>query len=241
MTHPLLRQVRSIGQQARLWMVGSVFAWTVGMIVTSVLLVGVLDYVFVVRDIGVRLLGTATVLVSASLAVWRFMNVAYQERYDDVTLARRIETHLSTPDDQLSSAIAFLQQAEDDRAAGSAELRRVVIAEMTGRCADVGLPRLVDRRPMVRAVAYLCVVVILIGCLWWLDGRALARAIQRMVTPWSAVTWNRLELVDVSTRIAAGEDFLVQVGDLDGRLPTKVQVEFWFEGDATGQMRQESM
>ena len=94
---------------------------------------------------------------------------------------------------------------------------------------------------MVRAVAYLCVVVILIGCLWWLDGRALARAIQRMVTPWSAVTWNRLELVDVSTRIAAGEDFLVQVGDLDGRLPTKVQVEFWFEGDATGQMRQESM
>ena len=241
MTHPLLRQVRSIGQQARLWMVGSVFAWTVGMIVTSVLLVGVLDYVFVVRDIGVRLLGTVAVLVSASLAVWRFMKVACQERYDDVTLARRIETHLSAPDEQLSSAIAFLQQAEDDRAAGSVELRRVVIAEMTSCCADVGLPRLVDRRPMVGAAVYLCVVVILIGCFWWLDGSALARAVQRMVIPWSAVTWNRLELVDVPMRIAAGEDFLVQVGDLDGRLPTKIQVEFWLEGDVVGQIRQASI
>ena len=241
MTHPLQRQVRSIGQQARVWLLAGAVASTVGMVVTSIFLVGLLDYLFVVRDVGIRIMGTAAILVAVGLALWRFVWPALRAPHDDVTVARHIESLLPRPQDQLSSAIDFLQQEENDPTAGSVQLRRAVIADMSSRCGQIELPQLADRGPAFRALAFLGLVSVPIAVACFVDGRSVVRALQRFAVPWSAVGWNELEPIDVPRKIAAGETFLLQVRDRQERLPQNVQVQYWFDGDELDEVLQEAM
>ena len=241
MTHPLQRQVRCIGQQARVWLFAGALTSTVGIVVTSIFLVGLLDYLFVVRDIGIRIMGTASTLVAAGLALWRFLWPALHTPLDDVTVARNIESLLPRPQDQLSSAIDFLQQQENDPTAGSIQLRRAVIADMNSRCGQIELPKLADRRPAFRALAFLGIVSVPIAVACFVDGRSVVRSLRRFAVPWSAVGWNDLEPIDVPRQIAAGENFMLQVRDREERLPQNVQVQYWFDGDDLDEVLQEAM
>ena len=239
MTHPLQRQVRLIGQQARTWMLWGAMGSSVGIVLFCLFIIGILDYVFVVRDVGIRSMASATIVAAAGLGWWRFVLPALKTQHDDVTVARRIEILLPEIRNQLSSAVSFLEQEEEDATVGSLQLRRAVISDMTNRCDQMELPELADRKPALRAALAIGVLAVLISVACLADGRSVARGLRRIAVPWSAVGWNELEVVNAPQQIAEGDSFLLRVRDRQGRLPATLYVDYWFDGDEPDEMRHE--
>lgn len=220
---------------------GSVSVAVVG---GAAFLLGLTDYLFRFHDPGIRFLSSLGFLVLLVWGLYRFLLPVLRFRLSNGYIAQRIEQRYPNLENRLSSAIYFLAQSEHETTAGSAELRRAVVAQTTseserldfGACVDAGRPR---RAAMIAAA----VCVLVIGACS-LDFASTTLAARRLAMPWRQQPWPRrhvLQFVTPATRLAAGSDFEAAVVDQNGSLPDTVEFQIWWDDSPANEIQTKAM
>ncbi|HWC90365.1 MAG TPA: hypothetical protein VG433_11935 [Pirellulales bacterium] len=235
MSHELEQQLARIRRRVRTLLLVYGAAWVAGGVVLGLTVFALADYFIRFEDRGIRMICSLMVLNLTGWVVLRYLWPALRARYSDVQLALRVERRFPQLADRLASTIQFLRQSEDDPLAGSAALRREVIAETTGALEPLDWSDVIDPRPIRRAL--------LVSGAICLSGLALlaaapqysAIALARLVNPLGNTAWpqtNHLAFTQSVTRIALGSRFEVELVDVShAALPREVRMHYRFEGE----------
>src|SRR4051794_10379991 len=227
--HPLAQKIASI-ERRLIWQRRAVAICRVlATALLAALLLGLGDYATRSPDRGLRIMATAALLLATGCAAYRWWYVPLIQRLDSLTVARRLEARFPQLQDSLASAIEFLRQSEEDEAAGSAQLRRLVIANAANSIECLPLELVIDRRPIRKASIWLGAAVLLTGLCVSFNFGAAQTALARLIAPFGNAQWPRqhqLQFLDVPTQIAAGQEFEVQLIDTAGELPEDVRIEY---------------
>jgi hypothetical protein len=244
MRNPVREKVRAVQRRAwRLRAVQGGGCWLI-VAVSAVLLAGLADYGLRLEDAGVRVFNSAVVAAVWGWCFWRFVIPLYVRRLSELEVAQRIEQRFPQWRDRLSSAVAFLNQTEQQSLAGSAELRRAVVAAAAadlegwevGDCLDARRPR-----QIAIGAAVLCLLALGVALADW---PSTALALRRLAIPWNVEPWprrNQLQFVRAPERLAVGGNFEAELIDRRDRLPQSVQFQTWFEGDDAAQIQTKDM
>ncbi|MDP6719819.1 MAG: hypothetical protein QGF59_14250, partial [Pirellulaceae bacterium] len=107
--------------------------WLATVVIIATLLLALLDYglyvAFRVDDLGLRVVFSILALAALVTGMVVYLRPAIRHRWTDVDVAQRIEQCFPELNDRLSSSIGFLDQEVDEPTAGSASLRRAVVAD----------------------------------------------------------------------------------------------------------------
>jgi hypothetical protein len=227
--HPLSQKIATLEHRLKLRRLAIAGCWTTATIITAALALGLADYILRYRDPGLRIMETATFALAGMWAVYRWWYKPGRQRLDSLTVARRIESHFPQLNDSLASATEFLRQSEDDPTAGSAQLRRLVVAEAQTTVEGLPLDEIIDRRPLRRAAMWFTIASLaLLFCLLW-NAPAVGTALARLAAPMGSTQWprqNHLAFRDPPTRLAAGQTFEAELIDTAGELPDDVRIEY---------------
>jgi hypothetical protein len=208
--------------------------WTLAASLAVLLVLGLADYFIRYQDPGLRVIASAILLGVVGYAIYVFLVRPLAHTMRDVEIARRIERLHPNLNERLSSAIDFLKGREADRAAGSPQLRRAVVAQATSEMEAISLDNVVDPRPGRRALLGAGAVGLVCAILAVADPASARIALARLAAPWGAMQWpqqNELQFIDPPTRLAVGQPFEVELEDRQGRLPDEVRIHYRFEVD----------
>ncbi len=232
MDHPLQQKLTAL--RSRLWRV--VLMHAVARIVAAVVgvavVLGMVDYLVRLQDAGLRILGSLVlVAVFGWTCYWHLLRrLALKLR--DVDLARRVQARFPQLGDRLASAVEFLGQSDDDPTAGSAALRRSVIARSAAEAEPIDFRGALDLRSTLRVVlgsASICLVAAILVALSPASARI---AVARLVNPLGGTAWpqqTHLALRERVERVAQGQAFEVEVTDARGaELPDDVTIHYRF-------------
>ncbi|MEN6449904.1 MAG: hypothetical protein ABFC96_05370 [Thermoguttaceae bacterium] len=230
MLHPLQQKIVTLRRRVRRTAVvyGASLAAAAG--IAAIVAIGLVDSLLRFEDRGLRVIASLGALSLLGWACYRFLLPALSARFTDAELARHIERSFPGLQNRLQSAIEFLGQSEEDPAAGSPALRRVVIAQAAAESQGIEFDDVVDHRPARRAVALLAAVCLLaVGLI--VAGPSSARiAMARLISPLGRTGWPRLNNLQVRRapeRLARGQAFQVEVVDQDrARLPADVRIYY---------------
>ena len=232
MSHQLQEHVAIIRRRVR----GALLLYSVG-VVTFVLLISVgllgsLDAVLRIQEAGWHYVSFAlTVFVVGATVFWVIVPVL-RLRLDDVDIARRIERIYPHLKDRLSSSVAFLRQSDAEPTAGSAELRRTMIASTLSDYPQVDPDDIVDLGPVYRLGLLIVFLALVCLGLFSLQPVSARLALSHLLMPWREEAWPRrhdLALVGAKVRAARGTDVEFVVVDRNGDLPAAVQLLIWAE------------
>jgi hypothetical protein len=233
--HPLRDQIARLRRQTRRLLLayglGSLFA----LVLAAVLALGLADYLLRFEDRGVRIIATLALVAVTLLAVYRFVVPILSLRLSDVAIARRVERRFPELQDRLSSAINFLEQPEEERLAGSAELRRAVVAQTTADVENLPWSEAIDTRPAFRVGMAALVATLVAAAIVAIHPSAAWVAVARLAMPFSEIDWphqNQLAFKNPITRVAIGQDFEVELVDLNGVPPEDAQIVFRYGSGA---------
>lgn len=230
----LQQRVRTVARRARGLVRLYAVSWFLATVILALVVLGLIDYLVRFEDVGVRLICFALVWGVVAWGAYRYLLTAWRYRISELQAAQRIERCYPGLGDLLSSAVAFSSQLATDEKSGSLELRRTVIAQAEVATEPLDFATCLDRRQSLRALVLALLAVAIVLTLGWANGPAAALAAKRLFVPWSAEHWPRrhvLEFVAPPTRLAAGQDFEVELVDANGQLPDQVQIHYWFDGD----------
>jgi hypothetical protein len=227
--HPLTQKISSIRWRLNWRRRAAAACAIVAAAIATAFVLAATDYVVRFVDPGLRIMATLVFVAAVVFAVYRWWYLPSRRQLDSLTVARRIEQRFPQLRDSLASAVEFLEQSEEDRSAGSAQLRRLVVSEAQVAVEALPLDDVIDRRPLRRAVGSLVAGVALLGvCAAW-DASSVATALARLAAPLGSTEWPRqhyLAFRDVPTRLAAGQTFEVELVDTAGQLPDDVRIEY---------------
>lgn len=204
------------------------------MCVALVIVASLVDYIVRASDRGLRIMLSAALGLAISAVVLRLGKWWRHERRTDQSAAHALQAAFPVLGDRVASALEFLGQEEDDPTAGSAVLRRAVVADATATLDELPTEQVADRHGVPQAVtaALLAIAVVLAMCM--LLPKATRTALVRLVAPWSDVEWprrNDLEFIDTPDLVARGSAFEASLVDANGELPTEVAIEYRYEVD----------
>jgi hypothetical protein len=232
MPHVLEQKIAAVRRRVRRLLLLKAFGWLAAIVLASGMTLGLADYLFRFEDRGLRLISSLALTAVSGWAVLRFFWPVLRSRFSDVELALRLEQRLQIPHDRLASALRFLGQPEDDVFAGSAALRRTVIAEATAEVERLNLDDAIEPRAARPALGAALAAILVLSTLAVFDPSAAGTALIRLVAPWGSRQWpkqNHLVFVDPVRRLAAGQTFEVQVKDAqDQPLPDEVFIQYRF-------------
>jgi hypothetical protein len=243
-THPLKDLLGEVRLWARVVLVVHAVAWVFAIVLAAGLLLCLLDMALRTDDPLVRLLCCGLWWVGLVAAVYRFLYPAIAVRLSDVQLAQRVQQHWPELGDELTSAVEFIEQAEDDVLAGSPDLRRTVIADAAARVDPCRPLDIVDfRRPLVGLLlgAGLAGLVITAFCI---APASASLATKRLLLPLGADSWprtHRLAFIETPRQLASGDDFQVELIDENGELPDLVEILFRPIDDEGGETERQPM
>lgn len=229
MSHPLLERVRAVGRSGRRLLFLYAVSCGIAIVLAASLGLGLVDYLVRFSDAGVRWLCFASIVAVFVLAARFFVLPAIRFRRSEVQIARHIERRFPALGDQLSSTIAFLAQSEADVTAGSATLRRLVIADTTAEVEQLNLSEAISRRVPLRAFALAFVACAVTAGVFVLDPVSSSLAARRLLAPWNDEAWprrNELRFVDPPAKLALGHDFSAELIDEKQRLTGEVIFEY---------------
>jgi hypothetical protein len=232
MPHVLEQKISAVRRRVRRSLVvdgaGRLIAW----VIAGAIVLGTLDYLVRFEDRGIRVLASLALVCVVVWAARRYLWPALHVRLSDVELAQRLEGRLPILKDRLASALRFLREREDDALAGSAALRRTVIAEATAELDRLNLDDVVQPHLARRSLSLAAVAVGVLAALALFDARATGIALVRLAAPWGGAQWpkqNHLQFVNPVRRLAAGQTFEVELADAQGaKLPEKVVIQYRF-------------
>jgi hypothetical protein len=238
--HPLAQQLSALRRRLVMRQRATAACWTAATILATAIALGFVDYVVRISDPGLRVMSTLALTTAATWAVYRWWWCPRWHQLHPLAVARRVEAHFPQLHDSLASAVEFLGQSEEDRTAGSAQLRRLVVAEAQSAIERLPLDEVVDRRPLRRAARWIAIpTAAILFCLAW-DARAVGTALVRLVSPLGSAEWprsNHLAFRRVPSRLAVGETFEVELVDTAGPLPDDVRIEYRIAGTSGSQSR----
>jgi hypothetical protein len=245
MAHVLQQKMTALRRRVRRLLVIDAAARLAAVALAVALALGTADYLLRFEDRGIRWLSS---LALASILGWmfyRFVRPVLQARLSDVELALQLERRLPILRDRLASAMRFLREPEDDVLAGSAVLRRTVIAEATAEIDRLNLDDAVESHAAQRS-AWLAVLVFgVLLTLAVLNPSATGTALARLACPWGATQWPRqshLVFEHPMRRLAIGQTFEVELKDAEGaRLPDDVYIQYRFDDSSSGADTSERM
>jgi hypothetical protein len=227
--HPLSQKIAEL-QHVLAWQRRAIAACRIGAAAIGIaLLLGLVDYLVRFEDQGLRVMASTTFLAAVAWAAYRWWYLPQRERLSPLVVARRVESHFPALRDSLASAIEFLAQSEQDETAGSAQLRRIVIAEALNRAVSLPLGEIVDRRPLRKAATCLGLTLLLLAIFVSMSPRAVGTAIARLAAPLGGPPWPRqhyLEFRNVPTQLAAGQSMELELVDKAGSLPDEVTIQY---------------
>jgi hypothetical protein len=242
--HPLAQQLSALRRRLVLRQRATAACWTAATILAAAAALGFVDYVVRISDPGLRVMSTLALTAAATWAVYRWWYRPMWHQLRPLAVARQVEAHFPQLHDSLASAVEFLVQSEEDLTAGSAQLRRLVVAEAQSAIERLPLDEVVDRRPLRRAARWLAVpAAAILFCLAW-DASAVGTALVRLVSPLGSAEWPRshhLAFRQVPSRLAVGETFEVELVDTAGPLPDDVRIEYRIAGTSGSQSSSETM
>jgi len=201
-------------------------------VVVVALVCCLIDIVIRPQDFGTRWLLSMVVIATAVGATWRWLLPVWRADWSDESIARFIERRFPALEDRLSSAAAFLRQSSE--AYGSKPMIRNVIASTTSDVVNLDFGDAINRRPL-KVAAWRLVTTLVVLLVWGSINSATAtKAIGRLLTPWRSDPWprlNQLAFVEAPTRIGTGTDLKLEVVDLQGELPARVDLLIQVEGE----------
>ena len=200
----------------------------------TAIVLGAVDFGFRISDPGLRWILFGCWIAAALLAACQFGIVALGRSLTTLDVARVVERQNPQFGDRLASALEFVNQAEDDRLAGSAEMRRAVVVDSSAgieRLPREAWKRVVDAAPLHRALTMAGVVGGLALLALVLSPSVATRGVARLLQPWRDLPWprvNQLEIVGAPSRLAKGQSFEATVTDGGGELPSDGQIHYRF-------------
>ncbi|MCH8921619.1 MAG: hypothetical protein IIA67_00550 [Planctomycetes bacterium] len=236
MARSLENKIAGVRRQVRCLLLLHAISWVIGALLACALLLGLIDYWFHIPDRGTRLIFSGVTLAATAWMGYRFLLPAVQRRFSDVEIAQRVEARFPELRDQLASTIEFLDQPTGQTDAGSAQLRRAVIAATEARVEPLRFSQAVQPKPALRAALVAGSLGLVAAVLVLLGGASARLAIARLVNPLGSAAWpkvNQLVLVDPPHQVAVGQSFEVEVRDENGELPDDVQIHYRYTADAS--------
>jgi len=207
--------------------------WTIAVVLSLVTVLGLIDYRLRLQDRGLRVICLLVLLAVVGWSCYRFLYLPLFVRLRDVDLALKLQRRFPGMADALVSSVEFLHQSQNDPTAGSAALRRAVIAQTTARTEDLDFSEVINPRPTVRAAMVSAAICLLAACLLVLDPVSSQIAVARLVNPFGSTAWprnNHLRLVERVERVGRGQAFEVEVEDtLGAKLPPDAKIHYRFE------------
>ncbi len=244
-SQPLMNLIAAVRRRARNLLFLHALSWLAAAVLGGMLTLSLIDFLLRIDDLGVRWFFSLLLVALGAAALWRFLLPVFRRRLGDVELARRIESRFPALGEQLSSAVDFLQQADDLPHAGSALLRRAVVIEATDAITPIQVSDVVDARPIWRAAAPALAVVATAIIAGVVAGGNAHYALAHLLAPWQDDPWPRqhqLAPQNPPPRIARGQSFEARVIDRNGELPDEVRVHFRFaNADGTASEEVERM
>jgi len=233
MPHPLQQRLAALRTRVRWLVLAYGFFWAVAAAVTAVAVLGVIDYLIRFQDVGLRVICSLAALGAVGWSVYRFLYLPLVHKLGDAELALRVQRRFPWLGDRLVSAVEFLGQSEDDPLAGSAALRKTVIAEATAEADRLDFKEAVNVRPVLRALTAYMIVGVLVWILIRFASPMVGTAMARLVNPFGSAAWpqkTHLALRERVTRVARGGPFAVEVFDAEGaRLPADLRIDYRLE------------
>lgn len=233
MLHPLEQRLAELRRRTRrLLTVYGVCALAAG-VLGGMMALGWLDYLVRFQDRGLRIMASLVLIAAIAWLAYRYLYLPRRKRLENIDLALSIERRFPSLEDRLASAVEFLYQEEDDPTAGSATLRRAVIAQTVAETENLDFHAVLDPRPAKRA-AWLAAVIILLAAIFvFLDPLVSGTAVARLMNPFGNTAWprkNHLTIREPVEKVARGGSFEVQVSDTeDAELPGELRVVYRFE------------
>src|SRR4051812_25419791 len=149
--HPLSQKMATLQRQL-VWRRRAVAAcWIGATAIFAALIIGLVDYLVRFNDPGLRIMATAAFLAALTWAAYRYWYLPQQQRLAPLVVARRVQARFPQLHDSLASAVEFLGQSELDETAGSAQLRRLVIAKAQNNIETLPVNDVIDRGPLRKA------------------------------------------------------------------------------------------
>jgi len=242
--HPVAQKIAGLQRRITLRAYATAACASAATLLAGAIILGLADYLVRFRDPGLRIIATSAFVAIALYAAYRWWYRSGRKRLAPLAVARKIESYFPQLNDSLASAVEFLEQSEDDETAGSAQLRRMVVAEAESSTTGLPLDEAIDRRPLRRATAWLVAVCLVLGAWLAWDASAVRIAVARLVMPLGGAQWprqHRLEFRDPPTRLAAGQSFEAELIDKNGNLPDEVRIVYRTRGGSRSETRSESM
>ncbi|MEK6247515.1 MAG: hypothetical protein N2C12_05000, partial [Planctomycetales bacterium] len=137
--------------------------------------------------------------------------------------------------DKLASAVEFDYQGENDEGAGSASLRRAVVAEAIADLDRFQVGDVVDYRSAMRASSFAVLGLALIILVAMSAPAGSGIALARLSNPFSDISWprhNQLAFQNPPARLASGQLFEIELIDQNNHLPESVNIQYHFEGES---------
>ena len=221
-------------------------SWLAAIVMGSVLLVCVADWLIHFDDPIVRLIFGLAIAGGAVWAARRHLIAPLQVRLTDTDLALRIEDRYPGFQDSLASSVQFVQSGGDPRI-GSPALQQAVVEKTLARLKGLDCDDVVDTRE-VRRIAMIALGVCLATMLLaGLDQRLTAIALKRLLFPFSAPAWPKkvnLQLLNADLvpferdpehplHVARGDTLKIFAENTSGRLPSRVTLEYRFPTQKT--------
>lgn len=221
-------------------------SWTLAVLLAGVVVVGTVDWLVHLDDVGVRLILALAIVAASGWTAWRFLVQPLRQSYSDVDLALRIERRNPGFRDSLASTVQFLQSGANPQL-GSPALQQKVIADTLRRVRAVDLDDVVDTRSVVKAASVATLVVLAALTLLVTNFDRSTTALRRLAFPWSAGAWPRkVELAlltgrfepvpfsaDAPLRITEGSTVELFVENGRGALPDDLRMQTATNGGAT--------
>lgn len=234
MTHPLETRLHTLRRRVRRALTVYGLAWVLAVVVAALMVLGGIDYLARLEDRGLRIMASFALLCLTTWALVKFLVRTLRYELRDNQLALRVQRRFPDFNDRLVSAVEFLHQSEDDPAAGSATLRRAVIAEAETRAQDLDFNEVLDRRPVRRAVVLAVGVLAVAGAVVAMRPAVARAALARLANPWTDQRYpqrHHLAYRSRVERVARGQAFELEV--IDGRgvhLPADIRIHYRFTG-----------
>jgi hypothetical protein len=190
----------------------------------AILLTSLLDYGFSIRDAGVRGVLSLCVFVLAVWACIKFVGPAWRYRPSRLDVALRVEKFFPTLGNRLSSAVAFVENADDHSA-----MYQLTIDKVASQIQHVTIQDALNRKPATRMFAWLFGGVLLFATLVLAAPGESRIALSRLAFPVAGPEWPRrhnLAWANAPEKIAEGQDVHFELTD---RFGNNLPQEVWFQ------------
>ncbi len=191
MSHPIEQRLTALRRRVRRLLLLRGLSATVAAALAVAMLLGLGDYLIHFQDRGIRILCWLALLSALGWTCRRYLIRPLRARLGDVELAVQLERHFPGLEDRLISSVEFLRQSEDDPVAGSAALRRAVVAETAAATERLDFNAALDRSAPLRAGLLALVVALAAAVLAALNPAASHIALVRLINPLGNLAWTQ--------------------------------------------------